>query len=79
MVASTRPHLPIPSLPCANGSTPFSHEKSRNWGSIDNRQSPIENPPPGGSFFQRPGYQVVNLAMRVQFPYEPLDCDDPFV
>jgi hypothetical protein len=26
----------------------------------------------GGSFFQRPGYQVVNLAMRVQFPYEPL-------
>lgn len=25
-----------------------------------------------GSFFQRPGYQVVNLAMRVQLPYEPL-------
>ena len=35
-----------------------------------------------GSFFQRPGYQVVNLAMRVQFPYEPLlmrPCDGPFV
>jgi hypothetical protein len=32
-----------------------------------------------GSFFQRPGYQVVNLAMRVQFPYEPLKRDDPFV
>ena len=25
-----------------------------------------------GSFFQRRGYQVVNLAMRVRFPYEPL-------
>ena len=32
-----------------------------------------------GSFFQRPGYQVVNLAMRVQFPYEPLKCNGPFV
>ncbi len=25
-----------------------------------------------GSFFQRPGCQVVNLAMGVRFPYEPL-------
>ena len=32
-----------------------------------------------GSFFQRPGYQVVNLAMRVQFPHEPLNNDGPFV
>jgi hypothetical protein len=43
--------------------------------------------PPGalttkrGSFFQRRGYQVVNLTIRVQLPYEPLEspCDGPFV
>src|SRR5262249_21600122 len=36
--------------------------------SITNPQSEI----PRGSFFQRPGYQVVTLAMGVRFPYEPL-------
>src|SRR5262245_4449068 len=38
-------------------------------------QSSIANPKsaiPRGSFFQRPGYQRVNLVIRVRSPYEPL-------
>lgn len=39
---------------------------------IFNQKSTI----PHGSFFQRPGCQVVNLTTRVQLPYEPpVDVD----
>jgi hypothetical protein len=47
--------------------------------SIVNHKSEIDNSE--GSFFQRRGYQVVNLATRVRFPHEPLirPRDGPFV
>src|SRR6478735_8037259 len=79
------------SLPCysANAGTAFGRAVGRqsackadalagNVGSIPTRGtgSDAEGWITNGSFFQRPGYQVVNLTTRVQLPHEPpVDVD----